>query len=204
MRTTPVRFTRLCLGVVVTLGLVACGGGSDDDSSSDGESDDAATGATTAVSGTIELLVGDGSTEYTISLPDGFAEVEPASPVSPRFEHPDEEFGERSTRVELQYLPGATDAAALVSEWMSVNSTITVIDQADEGDLSWFTFTTPSTSDANKIAFGTAGTSLTLEDGSALKCRALTQNGIDEEWSEADAASIAAANLEICRTLTAG
>lgn len=209
MRTPPTRFTRLCVGITAALALAACGGSSDGDSSSDGDagtSDDsgANNGATIEVTGSIDLIFGEGSTPYAITLPEGFEETEPKSASTPRFEDPSEEFGDRSTRVELQYLPGPTDAAELVSEWMAVNSTITVIDQADEGDLSWFTYTTPSTSDDGTIAFGSASTSRTLADGSGLKCRALTQNAIGEEWSESEAAAIAATNLEICRTLVAG
>lgn len=201
MSTPRIGFTRFCLGIGATLTLAACGGGSDD-SSGDGAAP--TSDALAAVNGTIDSLVGDASTNFTIMLPERFAATEPASATTPRFEDASLEFGERNTRVELLYLPTPSTAQALIDDWMTVNSTITVIDQADEDGVSWFTFTTPSTSDEGKISFGTATTSLTLADGTGLQCRALTQNGIDEEWDAADAAAIAAANLATCRSLTAG
>ena len=92
-------------------------------------------------------------------VPEGFAAREPGGATSPKFEVPDLEFGERDTRVELLYLPEPSTAQDLIDDWLAVNSTITVFEQADEYGLSWFTYMTPSSSNPDEIAFGTANTS---------------------------------------------
>ena len=209
------RITQICVGLTAALTLAACGGGSDDNQpSTDSESDDSgenesedageSSGTTVEMSGTIEALIGDKVTSYTIMVPEGFSRREPNVPTSPKFEDPTLEFGERDTRIELTYLPEPADAQRLIDNWLAVNSTITVFDQADEDGLSWYTSMTPSSSNPDEIAFGTATTSLTLANGEALQCQAFTQVGIDEEWSEDDARAMAEANLASCRTLTGG
>ncbi len=187
--------------------MAACGGDSDGgDSGSDEDGEDAPAAAPASppveLTGTIDQIGGDATITYTIEAPAGF-EITDAGGITPNISDPNAEFGERDTVIEMLFLPAPNDAAMLIQNTMDVNDSITVIDQADEADLAWYTSTTPSSSNPDEIAFGVAATSRTLADGTALECNARTQRGIDEEWSADEAAAVADGMLAICRTLTA-
>lgn len=158
------------------------------------------------MSGEVEVLSGDGATvAYTVMLPAGFEVTEFSTSINPTWEDPNADFGDRNTRVSVLATPIAATAADLVASFQTVNSSITVLDEVDEpGGFSWFTYTTPSVSDETAIAFGSAQSARTLADGTSLQCTASTQNGIDEEWTEADAIQVANQMLTICTSVTAG
>lgn len=182
--------------------------GEDTDDQDDGSDAGADAGSDELVemSGEVEVLSSGGATlAYTVTLPAGFAVTEFSTPINPTWEDPNNDFGDRNTRVSVLATPIAATAADLVASFQTVNSSITVLDEVDEpGGFSWFTYTTPSTSDENAIAFGSAQSARTLADGTSLQCTASTQNGIDEDWTEADAIQVANQMLTICTSVTAG
>ncbi|MEM1333914.1 MAG: hypothetical protein AAGG08_10680 [Actinomycetota bacterium] len=216
----------IALLAVASFAVLAACGGSDDASSDpgsdaasgsdDGETSETAGTAETSetsetsgtaetelvtMSGEVEVLSGDGNIAYTVSLPAGFAITEFSTSINPTWEDPTAEFADRSTRVSILATPITATAADLVASFQTVNSSITVLDQVDEADISWFTYTTPSTSDPDAIAFGSAQSARTLADGTSLQCTAATQNALGEEWTADDAAAVAEQMLEICRTV---
>ncbi|MEL6892873.1 MAG: hypothetical protein AAFP84_14845, partial [Actinomycetota bacterium] len=156
------------------------------------------------MNGQISVLSSDTVLDYTISLPAGFDVSEFSSDINQTWTDPDAEFGERDTRVSIIATPVATDASGLVESFQEINGTITVLDQADEDAFSWFTYATPSVSDVDSIAFGSAQSARTIAGDISLQCTAGTQHSIDEEWSDADAATVADQMLAICRSLAAG